>query len=986
MRNSFWGYLAAFVVFLVLLPGTLFAASDTSASENTIENGMRYVALPFVDAPEEEMDFASPFRGMMLMSRAAISPDISDQQMVATVKLTLAATRAKEFALTDKDIFDTDKGVTIQLLRVDGPQKFTPVQEKVIHSLDEFQFDPVPRFKPGATNPHQASSRIQYLIGLPEAFDLAPAVAIIQKPPMWDPKQYLQVTYEVILRQIINSEVWVKWVDDETVDSRREAFAPLELKVKLMNWNDQEGPIAEFLPQYETEEVGYGREDWFLPVEKGYLDRRSGLDMLYGLDISSHFLSDDGANNGMIAFYVSTKPVEGYGSKDEPGIYDEDHPLLPPQNGLEYMVDLKGDIKNGYTATFRQLKELKFDSGEWGQLKEDQKVQKIGKGLKVELPVPSNVPEGYKFLGWKVQGHEEGQPLTGDYTIDQSQAFEAVYLPPILDVTSDPGKATPEGYIRVTFKAGEGVEIENKIYDVKAGSVLDKDQFPKITVKDGYKNPGWNPAENTAISADQHEFTASAKKEQASEAVLDVTSDPGKATPEGYVRVTFKAGEGVTIEKKVYDVKAGSVLDKDQFPKITVKDGYKNPSWDPAEDTAISADQHEFTASAEKEQASEAVLDVTSDPGKATPEGYVRVIFKAGEGVTIEKKIYDVKAGTVLDKDQFPKITVKDGYKNPGWDPAENTAISADQHEFTASAEKEQDKQNNPGGGTGGHMGGTPGGGGIVLPTPGPDTEKKVLKDNLDQLEQKLNKDQNENTEAYIEGKTVLNEGRQLMERSDAVKKDYEDMNKRVVAAIQGLKEIRFAAYMEGYPDRTFRPDFSITRAEAVALFDRLFALKNDAQQAPYSDVDSSAWYSGAVNRMNALGFLTGYPDGTFKPQGEITRAEFTSLCYRFALQKNMKLNNQRATYFPDVPNDNWAALPIRQCSEAGFIFGYPDGSFGPDKRITRAEAVCIVNRLTGRVADQSFVKDNQERFKQYTDLSPDHWAYTNIMASVINW
>ena len=810
MRNSFWGCLAAFVVFLVLLPGTLFAASDTSASENTIENGMHYVALPFVDAPEEEMDFASPFRGMMLMSRAAISPDIKDQQMVATVKLTLAATLAKEFALTDKDIFDTDKGVTIQLLRVDGPQKFTPVQEKVIHSLDEFQFDPVPRFKPGATNPHQASSRIQYLIGLPEAFDLAPAVAIIQKPPMWDPKQYLQVTYEVILRQIINSEVRVKWVDDETVESRRQAFAPLELKVKLMNWNDQEGPIAEFLPQYETEEVGYGREDWFLPVEKGYLDRRSGLDMLYGLDISSHFLSDDGANNDMIDFYVSTKPVEGYGSKDEPGIYDKKHSLLPPQNGLEYMVDLKGDIKNGYTATFRQLKELKFDSGEWGQLKEDQKVQKIGKGLKVELPVPSNVPEGYKFLGWKVQGHEEGQPLTGDYTVDQSQAFEAVYLPPVLDVTSNPEQATPEGYVRVTFKAGEGVTIENKIYDVKAGSVLDKDHFPKITVKDGYKNPSWKPAENTAISADQHEFTA--------------------------------------------------------------------------------------------------------------------------------------------------------------------------------SAEKEQDKQNNPGGGTGGHMGGTPGGGGIVLPTPGPDTEKKVLKDNLDQLEQKLNKDQNENSEAYIEGKTVLNEGRQFMERSDAVKKDYEDMNKRVVAAIQGLKEIRFAAYMEGYPDRTFRPDFSITRAEAVALFDRLFALKNDAQQAPYSDVDSSAWYSGAVNRMNALGFLTGYPDGTFKPQGEITRAEFTSLCYRFALQTNMKLNNQRVTYFPDVPNDNWAALPIRQCSEAGFVFGYPDGSFGPDKRITRAEAVCIVNRLTGRVADQSFVKDNQERFKQYTDLSPDHWAYTNIMASVINW
>lgn len=222
------------------------------------------------------------------MSRAAISPDIKDQQMVATVKLTLAATRAKEFALTDKDIFDTDKGVTIQLLRVDGPQQFTPVQEKVIHSLDEFQFDPVPRFKPGATNPHQAGSRIQYLIGLPEAFDLAPAVAIIKKPPMWDPKQYLKVTYEVILRQIINSEVWVKWVDDETVETRRRAFESLDLTVKLVNWDDQDR-IAEFRPQYGTEEVGYGREDWFLPVEKGYLDRRSGLDVLHGLDISGRF-------------------------------------------------------------------------------------------------------------------------------------------------------------------------------------------------------------------------------------------------------------------------------------------------------------------------------------------------------------------------------------------------------------------------------------------------------------------------------------------------------------------------------------------------------------------------------------------------------------------------------------------------------------------------------------------------------------------------
>ncbi len=568
MRNSFWGCLAAFVVFLVLLPGTLFAASDTSASENTIENGMHYVALPFVDAPEEEMDFASPFRGMMLMSRAAISPDISDQQMVATVKLTLAATLAKEFALTDKDIFDTDEGVTIQLLRVDGPQKFTPVQEKVIHSLDEFQFDPVPRFKPDATNPHQASSRIQYLIGLPEAFELAPAVAIIQKPPMWDPKQYLRVTYEVILRQIINSEVRVKWVDDETVDSRSQAFAPLELKVKLMSRRDSEGPIAEFLPQYETEEVGYGREDWFLPVGKGYLDRRSGLDMLYGLDISSHYLGDDGAGNDMIDFYVSTKPVEGYGvGEDEPGIYDGDHSLLPPRNGLEYMVDLKGDIKNGYTATFRQLKELKFDSGEWGRLKEDQKVQKIGKGLKVELPVPSNVPEGYQFFGWKVQGQENGQPLTGDYTVDQSQTFEAVYLPTVLDVTNDPEKVTPKGYLRVTFKAGEGVEIEKKVYDVKAGSVLDKDQFPKITVKDGYKNPGWNPAENTAISAERHEFTASAEKE-----LRDALNKKDADTKVSAVEDKVKKGEKPTAE----DIQAA----QDAIDKIDGSTDSNAPDYD----------------------------------------------------------------------------------------------------------------------------------------------------------------------------------------------------------------------------------------------------------------------------------------------------------------------------------------------------------------------------------------------------------------------
>lgn len=155
-------------------------------------------------------------------------------------------------------------------------------------------------------------------------------------------------------------------------------------------------------------------------------------------------------------------------------------------------------------------------------------------------------------------------------------------------------------------------------------------------------------------------------------------------------------------------------------------------------------------------------------------------------------------------------------------------------------------------------------------------------------------------------------------------------------------------AYIIGYPDDTVRPNNDITRAEVVTIFFRLFTDESRAafwsQTNDYSDVSASDWYNNAISTLTNAGIIYGYPDGTFRPDAPITRAEFAAIATRFS-EVTCSIDNS----FTDVPDNYWYARSISLAEQLGWINGYPDRTFKPDQPITRAESMTLINRVLER-------------------------------------
>lgn len=160
-------------------------------------------------------------------------------------------------------------------------------------------------------------------------------------------------------------------------------------------------------------------------------------------------------------------------------------------------------------------------------------------------------------------------------------------------------------------------------------------------------------------------------------------------------------------------------------------------------------------------------------------------------------------------------------------------------------------------------------------------------------------------------------------------------------------------AYIYGYEDGTLRPEANITRAEVAAIFYRL--LKDDVRQQHYTlacdypDVPMDSWFRAEVATMTNMGIVKGYPDGSFRPNDPITRAELTAIVSRFTKPEwSMSLR----TAFIDI-DGHWANAEIRSVEDKNWIIGYPDSTFRPDNTITRAETVTIVNRVLHRLPER---------------------------------
>ena len=171
------------------------------------------------------------------------------------------------------------------------------------------------------------------------------------------------------------------------------------------------------------------------------------------------------------------------------------------------------------------------------------------------------------------------------------------------------------------------------------------------------------------------------------------------------------------------------------------------------------------------------------------------------------------------------------------------------------------------------------------------------------------------------------------------------------------------------------KPQGKITRAEVATIFFRMLTDESRnaywSQSNDFTDVAADAWYNNAISTMANAGILDGYEDGSFHPNGYITRAEFATIAVRF-----FDLSYQGEDLFPDI-DGHWAQDYINQAADAGIIEGYPDGTFGPQKQITRAEAVTMVNRTLDRHPDPDhFLKD---MLVWPDNLDTEAWYYADM-------
>ena len=191
-----------------------------------------------------------------------------------------------------------------------------------------------------------------------------------------------------------------------------------------------------------------------------------------------------------------------------------------------------------------------------------------------------------------------------------------------------------------------------------------------------------------------------------------------------------------------------------------------------------------------------------------------------------------------------------------------------------------------------------------------------------------------------------------------------------------GLNGDDHYAYIVGYPDKTVRPQNGITRAEVATIFFRLLTDEtrnaNSTKSNSYSDVAAGAWYNHAVSTLSAMGIVKGDSHGKFNPNAPITRAEFAAIAARFDDKANTT-----AVDFSDIAS-HWAKNEISAAANNGWINGYTDGTFRPNNKITRAEAMTLVNRVLKRLPETA--EDLHNDMIKWSDNSDTSaWYYLAV-------
>jgi hypothetical protein len=189
--------------------------------------------------------------------------------------------------------------------------------------------------------------------------------------------------------------------------------------------------------------------------------------------------------------------------------------------------------------------------------------------------------------------------------------------------------------------------------------------------------------------------------------------------------------------------------------------------------------------------------------------------------------------------------------------------------------------------------------------------------------------------------------------------------------------------YIQGYPNNTVRPEGLITREEVAAVFYRLldpvYRLSILTENESFNDVSAGRWSIKHIATLANGKIIEGYPDGSFKPGDSITRAELAAIASRFD-----NLSTVQGNSFTDI-EEHWAIDYINSSAAKGWVKGYPDGSFKPDQYITRAEFVTLVNNVLGRNVHKENILGNIKVFPDLTEDMWYYEAMVEAINSHIN-
>ena len=642
--------------------------------------------------------------------------------------------------------------------------------------------------------------------------------------------------------------------------------------------------------------------------------------------------------------------------------------------------------------------------GQGGKIADDAtKVYYVNPEKDVTIPQPKTIADtGYTFKEW-----DKDTTKDATYTVDTivKGSFENLkdVIPKINEDETENEK--PEGYVTLTFDKGDhGKEITGQtVYYVNPKADPTKTLGdtsivkPSVKAETGYKFTAWDTKDDFEIKADK---TITAQYDPIDDVVPKDNPQGGEnEKPDGYIKVSFVKGDHGELEGNTifYINPNKAVVLEGKAPTVKPNTGYTSAGWDTSINRAIQYKDGAKIKALYNEKGD--VIPQENPDGSDKPAGYLTVTFdKGAHGELSGKTVYYVNPNKEVTV-PAPTVTPATDYVFDKWNQpltqkftAENTTITAEYREIPYDPSVDAEyvlteigkqptvvdyaKAIHVSGGTGT----------VLRIVEQPDVSSKGMK--TAKVEVEITNG-SKTTKKIVEVPVFVKPDPKIIEKpvpgdcnNSCDQPNQPNKPNQPNIGMDALNTTDHYQYLIGYPNGNFAPNRGMTRAEVATMFTRLLKerpVRGQRYYTGFSDIQAGDWYANTVGYAVQVGIVSGYPDGSFKPNKPITRAEFASIASRFDA---LAQGNDIA--FNDLAPSHWGYNAIRSAATKGWISGYPDNTFRPEKAISRAEVTSITNRMLNRYADLYWIDAHRGEVIRFGDVNRGDWYFEPIMEATM--